>query len=150
LQLGADVPVFVYGYTAWGEGVGEQLSAVSLPEDWFVIIHPGCHVNTKQIFCAENLTRDSIPITMNDFIEGDRKNDCAEIVCALYPQVKQAMHALSSFSEARLTGTGACVFAQFSSEYAAREAYDILARDWAVFLAHGFNRSPLYNKLEQG
>jgi len=150
LQLGADVPVFIYGYSAWGEGVGEKLQAITLPEQWLVIIKPDCHVNTKQIFCAEGLTRDSKSITMTDFIAGDSQNDCERIVSMMYPQVKNALFALSKFSGAKLTGTGACVFAQFSSEWEAEAAYVELRKDWTVFLAKGINRSPLYKKLEHG
>ena len=150
LQLGADVPVFVYGYTAWGEGVGEILQAITIPEQWLVIIKPDCHVNTKEIFTAEGLTRDSKPITMDDFLEGDCANDCTQIVSRLYPLVGEALQALSRYAEARLTGTGACVFAQFSSEDAARRAYFALKDHWQVYMSKGCNKSPLYGMLEQG
>lgn len=150
LQLGADVPVFVYGYTSWGEGVGEKLRPVEIPEQWLVIIKPDCHVNTKQIFLDPGLTRNSKPVTMSDFLEGDCRNDCAEIVSSLYPQVKQALLELSEFAEARLTGTGACVFAQFPNESDARAVFSVLEKKWVVYLAKGLNRSPLYKKLEQG
>lgn len=150
LQLGADVPVFVYGHTAWGEGVGEELLPITIPEQWVVVIKPDCHVNTKQIFLAEELTRDSKPITMRDFIAGDWRNDCLPIVGKLYSEVGEAMDALSQYAEARLTGTGACVFAQFGSEELARQAYSELNGKWKVYLAKGLNKSPLYEKLEQG
>jgi 4-diphosphocytidyl-2-C-methyl-D-erythritol kinase len=150
LQLGADVPVFVFGHSAWGEGVGEQLQAVTVPEQWLVIIKPDCHVNTGVIFCAEGLTRDSKPIKMLDFIGGDSKNDCTAVVTALHPQVKEALLALSKYGDARLTGTGACVFAQFASEIEAKSAYEALKGQWVVYLAKGLNKSPLYKKMEQG
>lgn len=150
LQLGADVPVFVYGYTAWGEGVGEELKPITIPEQWVVVIKPDCHVNTKQIFLAEQLTRDSKPITMRDFIAGDWRNDCLPVVGNLYKSVGDALDALSQYAEARLTGTGACVFAQFDSEKSAREAFSSLSLNWSAYLARGLNRSPLYEKLEQG
>ncbi|MDD4916007.1 MAG: 4-(cytidine 5'-diphospho)-2-C-methyl-D-erythritol kinase [Methylococcales bacterium] len=150
LQLGADVPVFVFGHSSWGEGVGEKLQAMTIPEQWLVIIKPDCHVDTKQIFCAEGLTRDSKPIKMRDFIEGDSKNDCTQVVSALYPQVKDALRVLAEYGEARLTGTGACVFAGFSSESEARAVYAALKDRWVVYLAKGLNQSPLYKKLEQG
>jgi len=150
LQLGADVPVFVFGQSAWGEGVGEILKAVLVPEHWLVIIKPDCHVNTKEIFSAEGLTRDSPQVTMADFIDGDCGNDCTKIVTELYPPVKQAIEALSEYAEARLTGTGACVFAQFASESKARAAYSVLRDNWQVYLAKGCNRSPLYGKLKHG
>lgn len=147
LQLGADVPVFVYGYSSWGEGVGEELQAITVPEQWVVIIKPDCHVNTKQIFCEESLTRNSNVIIMRDFLAGDTKNDCTDVVSRLYPPVKSALLALSKYSEARLTGTGACVFSQFNSEDEARAAYAALKGEWEVYLAKGCNRSPLHKKL---
>ncbi len=144
LRLGADVPVFVFGYTAWGEGVGEKLLPITIPEQWVVIIKPDCHVNTKQIFLAEELTRDSKVVTMRDFLAGDRRNDCLAVVSKLYKVVGEAMDALSQYAEARLTGTGACVFAQFGSEESARNAYAALSRNWSCYLTKGLNRSPLY------
>jgi len=150
LQLGADVPVFVYGHTAWGEGVGEKLQAMTLPETWLIIIKPDCEVNTKQIFSAEGLTRDSKPVKMADFLDGDCVNDCTQVVSALYPPVKNALLALSKYADARLTGTGACVFAQFANEVAAQEAYAALNGQWMVYLAKSCNKSPLYKKIEQG
>jgi len=150
LQLGADVPVFVYGYTAWGEGVGEQLRPIVIPEQWVVVIKPDCHVNTKQIFLAKELTRDSKTITMRDFLAGDSRNDCLPVVSKMYRAIEEAMDALSMYAEARLTGTGACVFAQFDSEESARDAYSALSEKWSVYLAKGLSRSPLYGKLGQG
>lgn len=150
LKLGADVPVFVFGHSAWGEGVGEKLEAITLPERWFVIIKPDCHVNTKEIFLSEELTRDSEIIKMADFVAGDDRNDCTPVVSKLYEPVNLALAKLSEFSEARLTGTGACVFASFDSEEEARGVYERVKNEWLVFLAKGRNRSPLYKKLEQG
>lgn len=150
LQLGADVPVFVFGQSAWGEGVGEKLQAITVPEHWLVIIKPDCHVNTKQIFCAEGLTRNSKSIRIADFIAGDSKNDCLDVVVELYPQVNKALKALAKYADARLTGTGACVFSMFASEKEARHAFSALKREWNVYIAKGLNKSPLYEKLGQG
>ncbi|MGR8931406.1 MAG: 4-(cytidine 5'-diphospho)-2-C-methyl-D-erythritol kinase [Gammaproteobacteria bacterium] len=150
LQLGADVPVFVFGSAAWGEGVGENLTEISLPEQWFVILKPDCHVNTKEIFSTKELTRNSQSIKMRDFIAGDDRNDCSEVVCKLYPVVQAAIDELSLHGRARLTGTGACVFAQFSSRDEAVLVSQSLKGNWLTFLAKGLNRSPLYRKLEQG
>ncbi len=150
LRLGADVPVFVYGQSAWAEGVGEQLQAIVLPEQWVVVIKPECHVNTREIFLAEGLTRDSKVIKMRDFLAGDGRNDCTKIVCELYEPVKKALVDLSRYSEAKLTGTGACVFAQFDSKEKAELAYHALTEKWDVYLARGLNKSTLYKKLEQG
>ncbi|MGY6278326.1 4-(cytidine 5'-diphospho)-2-C-methyl-D-erythritol kinase [Methylomonas sp. MgM2] len=150
LRLGADVPVFVFGHSAWGEGVGEHLQEILLPEQWFVIIKPECHVNTKEIFSAKELTRDSEIIKIRDFLAGDDRNDCTDVVCDLYEQVKKAIGALSLYGRARLTGTGACVFSQFSRREDAERAYSALQGAWSVFLAKGLNRSLLYGKLGQG
>ncbi len=150
LRLGADVPVFVFGRTSWAEGVGEKLAEVSVPGRWVVVIKPDCHVNTRQIFLADGLTRNSKPITMTDFLAGDARNDCLSVVSELYPPIEEAIRALSEFGEAKLTGTGACVFAEFDSEDAARVAYSVMGRKWMVYLAKEKDKSPLHVKLEQG
>ncbi len=151
LALGADVPVFVYGHSAWAEGVGEKLEEINPGEQWVVVIKPECHVNTKEIFSAKNLTRNSKSITIADFIAGQHQNDCVEVVCERYQPVKDALVALSGFSGARLTGTGACVFAQFDSEVAAFNACESLKNNkWQVYLAKGVNESPLFSKLKIG
>ena len=150
LQLGADVPVFVFGCAAWAEGVGEELQEISLPEQWVVVLKPDCHVNTKEIFSAKELTRDSECIKISDFLAGDNRNDCSDVVCKQYLPVKRAIAELSSHGEARLTGTGACVFAQFSSKEKAEFAYDALKGNWLAYLVKGVNQSPLYEKLKQG
>ena len=149
LKLGADVPVFVFGHSAWGEGVGEQLQSLTLPEKWVVIIKPDCHVNTKEIFCAEGLTRNSKPIKMSDFIAGDGCNDCTDVVSELYQPVRLAMSALSVYSAARLTGTGACVFALFDVLEDAQKAFQLLSNSHMVYLARCTNKSLLHAKLEQ-
>lgn len=149
LSLGADVPVFISGYAAWAEGVGEKLEKISPDEQWVVVIKPECHVNTKEIFSAKNLTRNSKSIRIADFIAGQHQNDCVEVVCQRYPSVRDALVALSEFSEARLTGTGACVFAQFDSKQEAINAYQSLEKSgWRVYLAKGLNESPLFSKLK--
>lgn len=150
LRLGADVPVFVYGHSAWAEGVGEKLEPINPQEQWVVVIKPDCHVNTGEIFSAKNLTRNSKSITIADFIAGQHQNDCVEVVCQRYRSVKDALVALSHFSKARLTGTGACVFAQFDSEILAVEAYQSLKNEWRAYLSKGVNESPLYSKLKIG
>ena len=147
LQLGADVPVFVHGYAAWAEGVGEQLEAITLPEKWLVIIKPDCHVDTKQIFSVKNLTRDSKSITIANFIAGQYQNDCLDVVCKLYQPVESALVDLGVYSEARLTGTGACVFAQFDSKELAVNAYNALKDKWQVYLTQGLNKSMLLDQL---
>jgi len=150
LTLGADVPVFVYGHSAWAEGVGEKLEKIDIPEQWFVVIKPECHVNTGEVFSAKDLTRDSKSIKIADFIAGQHQNDCLGVVRERYQSVKDALFDLSGFSEARLTGTGACVFAQFDSELTAASTYKSLQRKWQVYLDKGVNESPLFSKLKNG
>lgn len=149
LRLGADVPVFVYGFSAWAEGVGELLVKITVPEQWVVVIKPDCHVDTKEIFSTKELTRDSKPIIIENFLAGQHQNDCEAVVRKLYQSVEKALSELSNFSEARLTGTGACVFAEFDSEEKARQAYEKLKQKWQVYLAKGMNKSPLLTKLEK-
>lgn len=146
LRLGADVPVFVRGRAAWAEGVGESLTALpDLPEPWYVVVVPDCHVATAAVFGAPELTRDSAPITIADFSQGDRRNDCLSVVRAIYPKVAAALDRLSGLSAgARLTGTGACVFAEFPDPASAQAAVDVLSKEGLkAFAAQGANRSPL-------
>ena len=150
LALGADVPVFAYGHAAWAEGVGEKLEKIDIPEQWFVVIKPECHVNTGEVFSAKDLTRNSKSIKIADFIAGQHQNDCLGVVRERYQPVKDALLDLSWFSEARLTGTGACVFAQFDSERAAASSYQALQKKWQVYLVKGVNESPLFSKLKNG
>lgn len=147
LSLGADVPVFVFGYSAWAEGVGEFLERIDLPESWFVVMKPDCHVVTREVFCAEDLTRDSKSIKIDSFMSGQYQNDCLEVVRKLYSPVKEALIELSKFGEARLTGTGACVFVQFDNKSSAKEVFDQLKAEREVYLVKGLNVSPLRGEL---
>ncbi|MEN8258983.1 MAG: 4-(cytidine 5'-diphospho)-2-C-methyl-D-erythritol kinase [Pseudomonadota bacterium] len=147
LQLGADLPVFVYGRSAWAEGVGENLTPLDLPEPWYVVVVPDCHVSTQKVFAAEDLTRNSEAITIGDFLSGQRGNDCLSVVRKMYGDVNIALDDLSAFGEARLTGTGACVFAAFDSLAEARGVAGSLERRWRVFVTKGVNHSPLYREL---
>lgn len=148
LTLGADVPVFIYGHSSWAEGVGEKLEKINIPEQWVVVVKPDCHVNTKEIFLAKDLTRDSKSIRIADFIAGQHQNDCLAVVRENYQSVKDALVDLSRFSEARLTGTGACVFAQFDSEEAASTCYLSLRERWQAYLVRELNESPLFSQLK--
>lgn len=148
LKLGADVPVFIQGQAAWAEGVGEDLTPLDLDESWYVVIVPDCHVATGAVFGSPHLTRDNPPIKIRDFFEGCRENHCLRVVLDTYPQVADALDALSRHGEARLTGTGACVFAAFADESQARRAADALKSGWNLFVARGLNQSPLHGHLE--
>jgi len=143
LALGADVPVFVRGRAAWGEGVGERLTPLELPTPWYLVLIPECHVATAAVFSAPELKRDSAPITLEAFLAGDTLNDCLSVVRNRYAPVAAALEWLGGHGEARLTGTGACVFAAFEEEHAAREVLEKVPEGWRGFVARGLNRSPL-------
>lgn len=144
LSLGADVPIFVFGHSAWAEGVGEEIKEIDLKEQWVLILKPDCHVNTGEIFSAKDLTRNSKSITIDEFNAGQVQNDCLSVVCKRYEAIEKALCDLSVFSEARLTGTGACVFAQFKSEKLAIEAELTLKDKWQTYLTKSCNKSPLF------
>ena len=146
-ELGADVPVFTAGYTAWAEGVGEILTPVEMPESWYLIIAPQCHISTAEIFSNEQLTRNTSPIKIAAFFEGHSRNDCQKIVSELYPEVDNALKFLENFGEARLTGTGACCFCSFPDEDSARSALAQVPRQMNGFVAKGLNKSPVLDAL---
>jgi len=148
-ELGADVPVFVYGHSAWAEGVGERLEPLELPPRWYVVLAPPISVSTAGVFSDPQLIRDCPPITIRDFLAGRGRNVCEPIVSTRYPEVAAALQALSRYAPARLTGTGACVFASFDDEGAARSSWAELAEHWQGFVAKGINRSPLLASLQQ-
>jgi len=152
LSLGADVPVFVHGHAAWGEGVGEQLTDANPPEDWFVVIKPPCDISTKEIFSEQGLTRDTPGIKIAPAFEGDAsryRNDCEDVVRRLYPEVHQSLEWLAQFGPARLTGTGACIFGRFPTESAARIIWESKPSGITGFVAQGVNISPLHKKLTE-
>jgi 4-diphosphocytidyl-2-C-methyl-D-erythritol kinase len=148
LPLGADVPVFVRGQAAWGEGVGERLTPVVLPEPWYLVLSPLCSVSTKDVFTHPELTRDSTPATLADFVAGDTVNDCLDVVRRGYPPVASALDWLSRWGGGRLTGTGACVFAVFDDGSEALRALEQCPAEMRPFVARGLNRSPLLGHLE--
>lgn len=150
LALGADVPVFVRGRAAWGEGVGERLTPVMVPECWFLVLTPPCLVTTADVFRHPKLTRNSPSITIADFISGDDRNDCLEVVRGGYPPVARAIDWLDGFARARLTGTGACVFASFNSRAEAEAVLLQAPAELPGFVARGLNRSPLLGRLAAG
>ncbi len=146
LSLGADVPVFVRGRTAFGEGVGEQLTPVDLPESWYLVVHPGCHVATADVFRDPALTRDT-PLTTiaalrDPGFQSRSRNDCEAVVRRLHPQVADALDWLGQFGTSRLTGTGACVFLACATESEARRILQLVPPRFSGFVARGVNRSP--------
>lgn len=148
LTLGADVPVFVHGRAAWAEGVGERLVSVEIPEPWYLVAIPRVSVSTAGVFSAPDLTRDSPPVKMADFLAGEHSNDCLAVVEREYPEVSRALKWLARYGSARLTGTGACVFAELGSRAAAEAAAAEAPGDLDVLVARACNRSPLLAREE--
>jgi 4-diphosphocytidyl-2-C-methyl-D-erythritol kinase len=153
LPLGADVPVFVRGSSAWAEGVGERLVPVELPERWYVVIHPGVAVPTRDVFQSPELTRNNPVITIRAFFgpEGSSggRNDCEPVVRARYPEVADALSWLGNFAPARLTGTGSCIFAAFGSAIDAERVAARAPDRWRSFVARGLNESPVHALLRK-
>ena len=150
LPLGADVPVFIGGFSAWGEGIGERLTPVELPDRWYLIIHPGCAVSTREVFQSPELTRNSPLITIRALFESGGRNDCEPVVRRLAPEVGEALDWLGRFVPALLTGTGSCVFAAFESAIEAERLAARVPDRWQSAVARGLNASPLLERLRQG
>ena len=147
LSLGADVPVFIQGEAAWAEGIGEQLTPIQLPPVWYLVLVPGCHVSTADVFRDPELTRNAPRTTIRDFLAGRQENDCLPVVLKGYPEVAEAINWLSEYAVARLTGTGGCVFAGFGSEAAAREVLAQVPEKFRAFVAEGVDNSPLRQRV---
>lgn len=145
LELGADVPVFVHGCAAWAEGVGEQLTAVELPQPWFLVITPDCQVSTRDIFCHKELTRNTATITIAAALQHGGSNDCEPLARSLYPEIDEALQWLNNFADASMTGTGSSLFARFETRVAAEEVLANPSCRWKGFITRGLNLSPLHN-----
>jgi len=150
LTLGADVPVFVFGENAFAEGVGEKLQAFPLPDAWYVVLFPPVHVPTAKIFTHPELTRDTNSITIRALPIGQSLstvgwlgNDLQLIVCKLYPEVAQYLAILGKFAPAMMTGSGACVFAEFASEAEAQKVLLALPKEIQGVVVHGLSHHPL-------
>jgi len=149
LQLGADVAVFVQGRSAWAEGVGELLTPLHLPEQWFVVIHPGVSVPTRDVFQAPELTRNSPLITIRAPSGPVGRNDCEPVVRVRFPAVSEALDWLAQHASARLTGTGACVFAGFATAALAERVASRVPDAWRAWVARGLSTSPLELQLSE-
>ena len=163
LQLGADVPFFIYGTNAWAEGVGEQLQTISLKEAYYLVLTPNVHVSTAQIFANKQLTKNAIPKTMSDFSRASNSvvpnsandnsnteftNHLEKVVCNDYPAVSACLTWLKQFGDARMSGSGASVFLEVASEKIANELWqqkpkEVLGFSVQVFVAKGLNQHPL-------
>lgn len=148
-QLGADVPVFVQGNTAWAEGIGERLTPVTLPDAWYLLVDPGVHVATAGLFQTPELTRDSPPATIADFVSGAASGNAFEpVLRRREPAVEAAFAALARFGRPRLTGTGSGCFVEFAERGSAEAALAALPSGLKAWVAAGVTRSPLHDALE--
>jgi len=157
LPLGADIPFFLFGETAFAEGVGERLQAVTGPDTWYVVIEPGVSVPTVAIFTAGDLTRNTKPITIADFPEGQNesrdlagfgRNDLQDVAARLFPPVAEAIEWLGHHGAARMTGSGACVFCAFSSELEAERVVQQVPAKWTAWKAKSLTRHPMKTLLQ--
>ena len=145
LQLGADVPVFVFGRSAIAEGVGERLEPIDLPPATYVVLIPPVEVSTAAVFARPELTRNGDRIKLTAFSTGCGRNDLQQVVCALYPEVAESLGWLSRFGDARMTGSGACVFCPFDSADIADRVFASRPQHWNGFVAQGLDRHPLFD-----
>ena len=144
LKLGADVPVFIFGQNSFASGIGEVLTEVSIPNQWYVVIKPDVHVATPKIFAHERLTRDSAPSIIRVFPRVQPlRNDMQAVVCEEYPEVANALAELNQFGHALMTGSGACVFLACETEAAAREVYTQVATEYEAYCVAGLDQHPL-------
>jgi 4-diphosphocytidyl-2-C-methyl-D-erythritol kinase len=157
LPLGADIPFFLFGETAFAEGVGEALQAVPGPDCWYVVIEPGVAVPTVAIFTAPDLTRDTKAITISDFsrrhVESDDligfgKNDLQDVAARLFPPVAEAIEWLGGYGAARMTGSGSCVFCAFSTEQEAEQVLKQVPSRWKAWKARALQRHPMKSLLQ--
>lgn len=149
-RLGADVPVFVFGHSAWGEGVGDRLTAISLPQRWYLVITPPVNVSTGRVFGQHKLTPENHPITIRDFLAGGGRNDLESTVIELYPEVAAALQWLRGFGAARLTGSGASTFLPVQDQIEGQRILSQRPEGYRGFVAKGIDHHPLLRDGEAG
>ena len=146
-NIGADVPIFIYGHTALAQGIGDQLQSVEFPEYWYLVTYPNIAISTVKVFNDPDLKRDTPVRSVNELLSLDQfSNDCEVVVRKRYPKVNAIITHLSQFAPTRLTGTGACVFTQCQSKAEAEKLQDTLIDfDVKSFVTKSLNNSPLYS-----
>jgi len=147
VTLGADVPVFVRGHAAFAEGVGEQLQPAAPAEKWYLVAHPGVSIATPDLFRDADLTRNSPIRTLDELLQRPFHNDCEAVARKRFREVDALLSWLLEYAPSRLTGTGACVFAEFNTESEAREVLELAPKWCSGFVARGLNVSPLQHTL---
>ena len=147
LTLGADVPVFIFGRNAFAEGIGENLQPLELPDAWYLVLEPPVQVPTAAIFSAPELKRDTSPMGAQDWTPGAGSNDLEAVAMARFPVVGEHLRWLNGFAEARMSGSGACVFAEFEEKAVAQAVIDKLPTGMRGWLAAGLDEHPLSGLL---
>ena len=147
-QLGADVPIFIYGQTSWAEGIGNEFTPIVLPQPWYLLLMPKCHVTTAALFAALNDQR-SERLSIEHYVVGQGSNDFEPIVRKQYPEVDEALQWLSQYGKPRLTGTGAIVYLKFDTEQEAGRIAALTPDHISSKVVRGLNRSPLSVALEE-
>ena len=148
LGLGADVPVFVFGKSAVAEGIGEKLTALTLPPAWYLLLLPPVSVSTAEVFQDPDLIRDSNPLKIPPFSAEMAYNGLEQVVCRQYSEVARHLEWLRQFGAAWMTGSGACVFSHFGTEAEAREVLLQLPAAMRGIVAQGLDRHPLWQMCE--
>lgn len=143
LSLGADVPIFIYGRNAFAEGVGEAFTPVDLPPVWYLVLEPPVQVPTADIFRVPHLRRDSPAIAAGDWHPGFGGNDLETVAAELYPAVAEYIGWLSAFAHVRMSGSGACVFAEFERRSEAEAVLSQLPQGMRGWVAEGLSAHPL-------
>ncbi|MGP1931490.1 MAG: 4-(cytidine 5'-diphospho)-2-C-methyl-D-erythritol kinase, partial [Arsenophonus sp. ET-DL12-MAG3] len=143
-HLGADVPVFINGHAAFAEGIGDKLLPVNPKEKWYLVVYPMINISTQQIFSDPELKRNSKKYSLIELLQRPYINDCEIIVKKRFPQVEKLISWLLGYTSSRLTGTGACVFAEFKTEVAANKVLNKTPAWIQGFVAHSVNYSPLH------
>ncbi len=153
VRLGADVPIFVRGHASWVEGVGEQLSSITIEEPWYVVVFPNVHLNTQQMFADPDLTRDCVPIKIRDFLQGklvdfEETQNVFESIARRQPAVERAFQCIEEYIPARLTGSGSALFAACESKQQAEGVAANCTKEFSVYVTKGLNCSPVISLSE--
>ncbi|MGB1262957.1 MAG: 4-(cytidine 5'-diphospho)-2-C-methyl-D-erythritol kinase [Cognaticolwellia sp.] len=149
IQLGADVPIFIHGFAAFAQGIGEQLTPATPKTYWYLVSKPNCSIATQSVFTATDLTRDTPAIRYSDADIENYHNDCQTWVIKHYPEVAKLLAWLIDYAPSQMTGTGACIFSRFSSKQDACYVQSLLPSGIESFVAQGLNQSPLHAAIAE-